>query len=553
MIGFVTNAGFLDTNTADGLRQCLAEEFSSIYVFHLRGNQRTSGELSRKEGGKIFGSGSRAPIAISLLVKNPEATTHGQIHFHDIGDYLSREEKLEKLTTYGSIAGVADADAWQSITPDAHGDWVNQRDESFDEFIVLGDKKGNAAKLFDNFSQGVLTSRDAWCYNQAKSSLADHMNQLIAFYNDEVTRFDQSHDGLDTKARAAQAGGFIDTNATKMSWSRALKQELAKGHQFVFDNACLVSSLYRPFTKQWLYFNRRFNEMVYQMPRLFPDAAAKNRMICINGSGGNKGFTALMVDSPIDFNAIEAGAQCFPLYLYDDDEEDNGKAKQTGLFNAKDSTFGSGHARRDALTDDGLAHFQAAYPSETIIKEDVFYYVYGLLHSPDYRARYADNLSKELPRIPCVKTAADFRAFSKAGRDLAELHLNYETVKPYPLTIETGGKRLTDADYRVEKMRYGKTGKQKDLTTLHYNDHITLTGIPLEAYEYVVNGKPALDWVVERQRVKTDKASGIVNDANDWAIDTMHNPRYPLELVQRVITVSLETMKIVHALPALNI
>ncbi len=170
-----------------------------------------------------------------------------------------------------------------------------------------------------------------------------------------------------------------------------------------------------------------------------------------------------------------------------------------------------------------------------------------------YRARFADNLAKELPRIPCVKTAADFWAFSRAGRALAELHLGYETVAPYPVKIDTGGKRLTDADYRVEKMRYGKKGKEKDLTTLHYNDTITLTGIPLEAYDYVVNGKPALDWVVERQCVKIDKASGIVNDANDWAIETMGNPKYPLELFQRVITVSLETLKIVKALPTLDI
>jgi len=200
-----------------------------------------------------------------------------------------------------------------------------------------------------------------------------------------------------------------------------------------------------------------------------------------------------------------------------------------------------------------LAHFLSAYPGETISKEDLFYYVYGLLHSPEYRERYADNLSKELPRIPCVKTAADFWVFSKAGRELAELHLNYETVAPYPVKIDSGGATLTDADYRVDKMKYGKNGKEKDLTTLHYNVKVTLTGIPLEAYDYIVNGKPALDWVVERQCVKTDKDSGIVNDANDWAVDTMNNPRYPLELFMRVITVSLETMKIVKGLPVLGI
>jgi predicted helicase len=236
------------------------------------------------------------------------------------------------------------------------------------------------------------------------------------------------------------------------------------------------------------------------------------------------------------------------MYLYDDpDIEGMHPAPQSGLFEA-------GHQRaakrRDALTDDGLAHFQGAYPNETISKEDVFYYVYGLLHSPDYRERYADNLCKELPRIPRAKTAADFRAFSQAGRDLAGLHLNYESLPMYPANVTGGG---ADADYRVEKMKYGKQGKDKNLTTLIYNHKITVTGIPLEAYDYVVNGKPALDWVVERQCVKTDKDSGIVNDANRWAIETMHNPRYPLELFLRVITVSLETMKIVRSLPKLDI
>ena len=264
-------------------------------------------------------------------------------------------------------------------------------------------------------------------------------------------------------------------------------------------------------------------------------------MICVTGIGA-RNFSVLIADTLPCLDNIEKG-QCFPLYLYDNPEA------ATDLFAMPTKT---GRQRRDALTDEGLAHFQVAYPSEKISKEDVFYYVYGLLHSPDYRERYADNLSKELPRIPRVKTAADFWAFSQAGRKLAELHLNYETVEPYPLKIESAGK-LTDADYRVEKMKYGKKGKDKDLATLHFNDKITLTGIPLEAYDDIVNGKPALDWVVERQCVKTDKDSGIVNDANDWAVETMGNPRYPLELFMRVVTVSLETMKIVNSLPALDI
>lgn len=547
IIGFVTNAGFLEANTADGLRKCLADEFSSLYVFHLRGNQRTSGEISRKEGGKIFGSGSRAPIAISLLVKNPDAATQGQIYFHDIGDYLSREDKLEKVAHYASLAGI---EQWQQITPDEHGDWLKQRDDSFSEHIVLGDKKSDGLALFESYSLGLVTNRDAWAYNASQDKVADNMRAMISFYNTEVMRFNRAYPDLDKKGREAVLDGFIDTNPQRISWTRGLKQELAKSRTFEYEAASLTPSLYRPFTKQWLYFNRTFNEMVLQMPRIFPQGGGGNLAIMTKGNWRGDGHFALMIDCATCL-LPDGGAQCFPLYLYDE-------AAQT----TKDDLFAEpvegGLRRRDAITDAGLAHFSSAYPGAAISKEDLFYYVYGILHSPDYRERFADNLSKELPRIPAVKHAADFWAFSQAGRALAELHLHYETVEPYPLTIEAKGK-LTDADYRVEKMKFAKhkdpvTGKNvNDRSTVIYNGKITLKNIPEAAWGYVVNGKAALDWVMERQAVRTDKASGIVNDANDWARETMGNPKYPLELFQRVVTVSLETQKIVASLPALDI
>ena len=550
VIGFVTNAGFLEANSADGLRKALAEEFSTLYVFHLRGNQRTSGELSRKEGGKIFGSGSRAPIAISLLVKNPNAEHHGQIYFHDIGDYLNQQDKLEKISAYKSIAGITETNGWQTLFPDQHGDWLKQRDDSFCELIVLGDKKGDGLKLFENYSLGLGTNRDAWCYNSSKVEVTDNMKRMIDFYNGEVTRFVQAFAGLEKSAREAKVDSFIDTDPSMMAWSSSLVSKFERGLHGTYCESAVITSMYRPFTKQWLYYDRMFNHRIGQMPHIFPNAAAENLVILTNSKWSGHGFIAMISNTLPDLHC-NGDAQCFPLYLYDNSEEVTTEGTtQSSLLDAPASPAKS--ARRDALTDAGLAHFHAAYPGETISKEDVFYYVYGLLHSPDYRERYADNLSKELPHIPCVKTTTDFWAFSQAGRSLAELHLNYETVERYPLQIEGGGLLLTDADYRVEKMRYGKNGKDKDLGTLIYNNKITLTGIPLDAYNYVVNGKPALDWVLERQCVKTDKDSGIVNDANDWAVDTMNDPRYPLELFQRVITVSLETMKIVKALPRLT-
>lgn len=242
VIGFVTNAGFLDTNTADGLRRCLADEFSSIYIFHLRGNQRTAGELSRREGGKIFGSGSRAPIAISLLVKNPTAKQRGEIHFHDIGDYLSRDEKLAKIEAFSSIVGITAANGWQAIVPDAHGDWLKQRNDSFAEHMVLGDKKSNAPKLFDNFSLGVVTNRDAWCYNASKAGVSANMTRMIAFYNAEAQRFAESHPRLDKQQREALVDDSIDADGKQISWTRALKQDLAKDKRFAFDSSCYRSS-----------------------------------------------------------------------------------------------------------------------------------------------------------------------------------------------------------------------------------------------------------------------------------------------------------------------
>lgn len=549
VIGFVTNAGFLEANYADGLRKTLIEEFSSIYVFHLRGNARTSGELRRKEKDNVFGVGSRAPVAITILVKNPDAQQYGQIRFHDIGDYLSQVEKLEKISDYASIAGITAEGGWHVINPDEHGDWLKQRDDCFDEYIALGDKKSDALKLFENFSLGVVTNRDAWCYNASKNGVTANMTRMIAFYNAQLDHFNTAHAGLEKKVRAEKVDHFIDTDATQISWTRSLKQELAKDRHFDFDEKYLTPSLYRPFTKQWLYFNRRFNEMVYQIPRFFPDAESDNIVIGCSASESRSAFSVFITDQVPSLHAVDmVGSQYFPLYLYDDAEDDNSIASsQGGLFDAPAKTQ---HKRRDAITDEGLTHFRSAYPGEEIGKEDIFYYVYGLLHSPEYRERFADNLGKELPRIPRMKSASDFWTFSQAGRELAKLHLHYESVKPYPAKIAGGGQ---PGDYRVEKMKYGKKGKDKDLTTLHYNAKITVTGIPLEAYDYVVNGKPALDWVVERQCIKTDKDSGIVNDANDWATDTMANPKYPLELFLRVVTVSLETMKIVRSLPALDL
>ena len=545
VMAYVTNANWIEGGAFGGLRKCLAEEFSDLYIFHLRGNQRTAGEESRKEGGKIFASGSRAPIAISLFVKNPDATSHGHIHFHDIGDYLDRQEKLSIIRNFGSIEGIAATKGWVHITPDANNDWLDQMDRSFDKFPILGAKRREEEGLFENYSSGVKTQRDAWAYNSSPSKLAKNMRRMIDFYNGEVDRYTEAD-------RPANTDEFIDWDPKRISWTRALKWDLEKRKKIKFDNAHAIQGLYRPFQMQWLYFDRRTNEMVYQIPRIFPNAAVKNRVICLSGPGTQRGVSCLMAKSVPDLHTIQTG-QCFPLYLYEDTQPDD------GLFATGDDQA-AGLTRRDAITDKGLAHFQAAYPGQAISKEDLFYYIYGLLHSPEYRTRYANNLAKQLPRIPAVRAFADFAAFRDAGRALGDLHVNFEAVEPYMVTFKEGDHRLINEGqedpvtfYRVKKMKFGGKGKEKDKTTVIYNDNITIQNIPLEAYDYVVNGKPALEWVMERQVVKQDKASGIVNDANDYANETIGDPRYPLDLFRRVITVSLETMKIVRSLPALDI
>ncbi|WP_180952913.1 DEAD/DEAH box helicase, partial [Acetobacter aceti] len=327
VLGFVTNAGFLDANTANGLRQCLADEFSSIHVFHLRGNARTSGATRQKEGGNIFEVGSRAPIAISVMVKNPtDAKEQGRILFHDIGDYLTREQKLKRIGELASVNGLTDEGLWQTVTPDEHGDWLRQRDDSFGKFIAIGSKDKDAgAVLFSTYSAGVKTQRDAWCWNAGKEALADNMQITISAYNQELKRFNEAFPVSKRRVRDNQIDKFIDTNPAKISWTRALKQDFVKGKDLHYSSVCLTKGIYRPFTRQWLYFNRRLNEMVYQMPRLFPDTMTSNNVICMNGMGSRNGISALMASSIMDLNAFDAGSQCLPEYLYDIDKDRTGQ------------------------------------------------------------------------------------------------------------------------------------------------------------------------------------------------------------------------------------
>ena len=520
IICFVSNAGWLDTQAMDGFRKSLVEEFSSIYVFNLRGNQRTSGETSRREGGKIFGSGSRTPIAITMLVKNPAAKKQGQIFYHDIGDYLSREDKLGIVADHGSMADMS----WEALQPNENGDWLGLRDPSFERFAKMGDEKYHEPLgMFETYSLGLVSSRDAWAYGFSRDAVVQNMTTMVDFYNSEVGRY--VHEGI-----GVDIDNFIDATPSKIKWTHNLKSELRARRTISILSDAVRPSQYRAFCKQWLYFDRKLNERVYQLPKLFPTREHDNKVISTTGRG-SAGFSVLMLDQIGDLNSMSAGAQCFPLYWY---ERQDGE----GLFSG-DTTY----VRHDGITDATLATYRAAY-GNTVSKEDIFYYVYGVLHSPEYRERFADNLRRELPRIPL---AEDFSAFSDAGRKLASLHLFYETIEPWPLEelVASGNGKPS---FRVEKMRHPKTGKVEDRSVILVNSTLTLAGIPDEAHRYEVNGQSALWWLLDRYQMKTDKESGITNDPNVWSED----PRYIVDLIKRVVRVSVETMTIVDALPPLE-
>ncbi len=538
IICFVSNGAWLDGNSADGLRKSLQAEFDSIYVFNLRGNQRTSGELSRKEGGKIFGSGSRTPIAITLLVKKstsgsnpatpqprnpatPQPRNPAQIYYHDIGDYLSREQKLARIHTYGSMTNLPLVE----LTPNEHGDWINARNEGFAELIAISEKEAQNTYFVDGlYCRGLETSRDAWAYQSNVNLLTNNAHNSISYFNEQCDRVNRNLPIADQ----------ITYDDTKISWSRAFLSDIERGKKKNFDLHSLRQAIYRPFFKQHLYFSREFNNVVSRMDSFFPTATTSNLVICVSGIGGTKENSAFITNQIPDLNMLDAGTQCFPLYYYEP-----AATAQADMFATPSA--GAELVRRDGVSDWILTQAQTQYGT-SVSKADIFYYVYGFLHSPDYRTTYANDLKKMLPRLPLVAQAADFWAFSRAGRALAALHVDYEQVPAHPQVVVTGAEL---GFFAVDKMRFPAKDR-KD--TIIYNSAITISHIPAAAYEYVVNGKSAIEWVLERYAVTTHKESGIVNDPNDWARE-VGNPRYILDLLLSVIHVSTQTVAIMAGLP----
>ncbi|WP_405190454.1 DEAD/DEAH box helicase [Streptomyces anulatus] len=544
VIAYVSNGGYIDGNTADGLRLSLGDEFDAIYCYNLRGNQRTAGELSRKEGGKVFGSGSRSTVAILILVKGGVTAGTGegcQLFYRDIGDYLSREDKLHLLADQA-----LDTVEWQLITPSSEGDWINQRDERFGKFMAIGEKgKEATAPIFELFSRGLETGRDSWVYNSSKRKLMENVEATIDFYNEQVAGFVR-HCGAAGigEPKIADAERFIDRDSKSISWTSTLIAKVSQRKVIEYSTDRLNTSLYRPFSRQAVYFDRELNHRPGKLPQMFPTPEHKNLGFYVVGDGSAVPFSVLMLDGLPDLHVTGAGSggKYFPRHIYREPS-------------AGDDLFASaggeddGYERVDNITDAAHRDYRKTYADATITKDDVFYYTYGLLHSPPYRTQFAADLKKSLPRIPKVR---DFRGFAAAGRALADLHIGYESVEPYNGIVEqiSGSADTPPSElFRVTKMKIPKKGGEADRSTIIYNGRVTLSNIPEEAYRYQIGARSAIEWIIDRYQVKVDKASGIVNDPNDWSDD----PRYIVDLLRRIVTVSLETMKIVDGLPELDI
>ena len=533
VIAFVTNGSWVDGNVDAGIRACLVEEFSSVYFLNLRGNARTSGELRRAENGNVFGGGSRAPVAITLFVKNPNATHEGcKIQYRDIGDYLTREQKLEALREAVSITGFSD---WQTITPNAHHDWIDQRSDAFAEFYPIGSQDARTGRadnvIFKLFSPGYLTGRDAYIYNFSNDACAENAKKMVQNYLAAISELEENPElTLDE---------VVSRHNSHIKWDGDLKKKLGQRRETEFEDKYIRKIIYRPFIATDCFADDIFIQRKGQMGQILPNSSSENRVICVPNKGSRNPFSVLMTNIMPDRHFIEA-AHCFPRWQYPQPAE---TSNTTSEFQG----FEEAPERIDNISDTALRNFREHYSDNTITKDDIFDYVYGVLHAPSYREQFANDLSKMIPRIPY---APDFRTFAEAGKALADLHLNYETCQQYPdLSVEP----ITPSLLWEEKPEHFRLGTRamrfsdkEERTTLIINEHVCLSGIPEEAHRYVVNGRTPLEWFIDRYKIKQDKNSGIINDPNGW----FDNPRDLITAIERIVYVSVESLKIIENLPS---
>ncbi len=508
----MVNGSFIDSKSADGFRKCVAQEFSHLYVLNLRGNQRTSGEVSKKEGGKIFDSGSRATVAIIFFVKD-KSVQNSAIHYYEVEDYLKREAKLNLLAGFENLDSVP----FKEITPNDKGDWINQRNDGFEKLIPLKrDKTLKNDSIFDLNSGGVVSGRDPWVYNFSPNALKQSVQNCIDTYNADLKCFNENFreafkertKGIKPADRYKHLDKEITTDKTKIAWTGDLKNKLIRNENLPKSSKeCVRLALYRPFNKQWLYWDKDLINRQSRFSKIFPDKSVHN--VVINcGCGNSKAFSALISDFISDFSLISPN-QAYPLYYYDD------------LGN-----------RSYAISGYALNLFRRHYKDNAIVEEEIFYYIYAIFHHKGYVEKYKNSLAKEAPRIALSE---DFKELSILGKELAKLHLNYESGEMHESVqynlLENAG---MEGYYDVVKMT--KKGDR-----ILYNHHITITKIPQKAFDYVVNGKSAIDWVIERYSITTDKDSLIENNPNHYA-----GGKYVFELLCRVIKLSEKSVDLIE-------
>lgn len=484
IISYVSNGSFIDSRGADGLRKSLFEEFNHLYIFNLRGDQRTQGETSRKEGGKIFGSGSRTPIAISILVK--DGSDNHEVHYHDIGDYLSRDDKLNILRDKESILNID----WQSIIPDKNNDWINQRDERYADFYSLD------SDVFHEKAIGAGTKRDTWVYGFSSQKVSSNVQRFISNYQAEIQN------------KKNNPYYMRNNDETYLKWSRSLLNKYNKDINIQFQSEKIIVSQYRPFTKKFLYYSSDLVDMPGQYIKKYQD---NDRIIYVTKGAKPGNFSALLIKNVPAEVLLGGSGTGFMEYI-----------KTDGL-----------------LLSNKASNINEKFAQKFDNMHEVESYVYAVLHSPSFLSSYSNDLSKDLPKIPLLKNK---KAYLQVGQKLSDLHLNYED-QPIWEGVDV---QISEPNYRVKKMKHPKKGV---LDTIIYNESITIKNIPEKAYEYVVNGRPAIEWIIDQYQVKTDKKSGITDDPNEFSDD----PKYILNLLLSVITVSMRTLELIDELPEFEI
>ena len=515
IIAFITNGGWIRNSNTDGLRKCFADDFSKIHVLNLRGDIKgRTGEDAKREGQNVFDIING--VAITILVKSHNKKTP-TIFYASLEDYLSKKDKLNYLVNTKSIEFMMSD--FKKIEPSKQHDWISERNSKFDTFIALGDKDSRTETFFTLYSGGLLTSRDTWCYNYSKEKLVKNVTSTIDFYNSQLSKFpDVSYD------------------ATKISWSRALLSKAKNGKKLSFNEKNIREAHYRPFMKEYVYFDEDLNEVLYQNKSIFPTSDKNNLIITVSGNGGVKGFSVLMCNSIRDFGTY-GGCQCYPLHWYQKVVE-----KQGYLFDTDE------YVRHEGISDFILSRAQTKYGNK-VTREDIFYYVYGLLNSKSYAKTFAEDLKKSLPKIPLVSDFKKFWQFSEAGKKLATLHVNYSSQPCFDGVNVTGREKK---DFTLTQMTF----ENKNKSIIHYNDNITISNIPEKAYGYIINGQSAIEHVMEWYGMKKwssqskKSGSGIINNPNDWLQE--HKSDYALDLLLSIINVSVQTVDIVNGLPEVD-